>query len=147
VDGSPCARKAFDVAAELVKAAAAGDRPKDSSVLYILTVVQPVPVAGGSRAGGGGRKGLQSSLESLAEKDARVLLAEYATMADIRGIKAETILAKGHPAKVIAEVAAARGADMIAVGSRGLGGVRGMILGSVSHAVLHNSKVPVLVAK
>jgi nucleotide-binding universal stress UspA family protein len=36
-------------------------------------------------------------------------------------------------------------AQMLVVGARGLGGVRGMMLGSVSHAVLHHAPCPVAV--
>ena len=37
--------------------------------------------------------------------------------------------------------------DLIIMGSRGLGGFRGMMLGSVSQAMVTNSKVPVLIVK
>lgn len=37
--------------------------------------------------------------------------------------------------------------DLIVMGSRGLGGFRGMLLGSVSQAIVSNSKVPVLIVK
>lgn len=39
------------------------------------------------------------------------------------------------------------GADLIIMGSRGLGGFRGMLLGSVSQAMVTNAKVPVLIVK
>jgi nucleotide-binding universal stress UspA family protein len=41
---------------------------------------------------------------------------------------------------------ASHSAQMLVVGARGLGGVRGMMLGSVSHAVLHHAPCPVAVA-
>ena len=63
---------------------------------------------------------------------------------------------KGHPAVAVrrqivdgaardALLAAARSAQMLVVGSRGRGGVRGMLLGSVSQAVLHHAPCPVCV--
>ncbi|MFI7445995.1 universal stress protein [Nonomuraea sp. NPDC049714] len=49
----------------------------------------------------------------------------------------------GHPAPVLAD--ASRGADLVVLGSRGLGGLAAAVLGSVSHAVLHRAHCPVAV--
>ena len=57
------------------------------------------------------------------------------------------MLAKGHPAKIILYTAKAEKVDLVVVGSRGLGGMKGVLLGSVSSAVVQNAKVPVLVSK
>ena len=50
-----------------------------------------------------------------------------------------------QPAEAIINVADARGADEIAVGTRGLGIVRTAVLGSISHEVIARAKVPVVV--
>jgi len=60
---------------------------------------------------------------------------------------AEFKLLQGNPAQTILETAADCGADLIVMGSRGLGGIREFVLGSVSHNVVQHSKVPVLVVK
>ncbi|MGN9781063.1 universal stress protein [Nonomuraea sp. ZG12] len=49
----------------------------------------------------------------------------------------------GHPAPVLAD--ASRSADLVVLGSRGLGGLAAAVLGSVSHAVLHRAHCPIAV--
>ena len=63
-----------------------------------------------------------------------------------RGAGAElvTSLLEGPPARAIVAAADARDADEIIIGSRGFGRLRG-VLGSVSHAVLHEADRPVVV--
>jgi nucleotide-binding universal stress UspA family protein len=50
-------------------------------------------------------------------------------------IKVTTVLAGGDPADVILDQAKKVKADMIVLGSRGLGNIKGLFLGSVSHKV------------
>ncbi|MGX7826250.1 universal stress protein [Actinokineospora sp. 24-640] len=51
----------------------------------------------------------------------------------------------GHPARTLTDLAA--GAAMLVVGSRGAGGFRGLLLGSVSQAVLHHATCPVAIVR
>lgn len=53
----------------------------------------------------------------------------------------------GNVAETIAAYAAETGCDGIFIGSRGHGGLAGMILGSVASRVLHIAEVPVTVVK
>lgn len=63
------------------------------------------------------------------------------------GVSVETDILEGDAADTIVEIARLRGADVIAVGSRGLGAVTGALLGSVSSEVVHKADRPVLVVK
>ena len=53
----------------------------------------------------------------------------------------------GHIAKSILEVADEEGSDMIIMGSRGLGLLKGVLIGSVSQKVIEEAKIPVMVIK
>lgn len=62
-------------------------------------------------------------------------------------VAARTELLIGYPPKQILRVARELDADLIVVGSRGLGRMKSAVLGSTSHEVLANSDTPVLVVR
>ena len=53
----------------------------------------------------------------------------------------------GDPAEVIAQYAREKGCDQIFMGTRGLGRIAGMLLGSVATKVIHLTNVPLLLVK
>lgn len=59
------------------------------------------------------------------------------------GLDVEHHIFVGRPARILMH--ATRSADLVVVGSRGIGGFRGLLLGSVSQAVLENAAGPVMV--
>lgn len=61
------------------------------------------------------------------------------------GLAFESELVTGDPAAGLLEAAARLACDLVVLGARGLGPVRGMLLGSVSQAVLQAAPVPVTV--
>ncbi|MEK6965839.1 MAG: universal stress protein, partial [Thermoproteota archaeon] len=52
-----------------------------------------------------------------------------------------------HVAEVILDFAKGKKIDLIVMGARGLGSVKEAFLGSVSNAVVHKSKIRVLIVK
>jgi nucleotide-binding universal stress UspA family protein len=71
--------------------------------------------------------------------------AEAAAAAKDAGLDPETTVLSGDRAESLARLAADRGAGMLVIGSRGEGTLKGLILGSVAHKLLHLSPAPVLV--
>ncbi len=62
------------------------------------------------------------------------------------GVDAEVDVLEGDPAERILETARLRDVDLIVIGSRGLGAMAGLLLGSVSREVVHHADRPVLIA-
>ncbi len=61
------------------------------------------------------------------------------------GIEVSTRVYRGQPARVLVERAA--GADLLVVGSRGLGEFKALLLGSVSQECSQHSPVPVVIVR
>jgi nucleotide-binding universal stress UspA family protein len=59
------------------------------------------------------------------------------------GVDVETVVREGTPARVLLEEA--DNADLLVVGSRGLGGFRGLLLGSVSQQCAHHAPCPLVI--
>ena len=59
------------------------------------------------------------------------------------GVSVTPIVRQGQAAEVL--VAEAKGADLLVLGSRGLGGFRGLLLGSVSQQCAHHAPCPVVI--
>jgi nucleotide-binding universal stress UspA family protein len=66
---------------------------------------------------------------------------------DAAGIQYTHHIGVGDPAEVIVEYADAKGCDQILMGSRGLGAVSSLVLGSVATKVIHLAKMPVMLVK
>ncbi len=64
-----------------------------------------------------------------------------------RYLKADTYLEVGDPASCIIDFAAKSKCDEIVIGSRGLGSIKGVILGSLANKSIQVSSIPVVVVK
>ena len=62
-------------------------------------------------------------------------------------LKYEAVLLEGRPSSTIVEEAESRDVNLIMMGSRGLGGITGWILGSTSRKVVDQCTKPILIVK
>jgi nucleotide-binding universal stress UspA family protein len=85
--------------------------------------------------------------EKLSEQMAyaRAAIDRAQSLARHESCEAEAEVLEGSPPEQVVELARARSAPLIVVGSRGLGAVAGALLGSVSSAIIHRTDRPVLV--
>ncbi len=83
------------------------------------------------------------------EENSHKMLSEAKKLGELLGsdIKISTKLLKGGPGPVIVKEASEEKFDLIVMGSRGLGGLQDLLLGSVSNHVVNNAKIPVLIVR
>ena len=74
-------------------------------------------------------------------------LADARAKLDAAGLKYVSKMEVGLPVEVIAGYARDNKIDMIILGTRGLGSVSGMLLGSVTTKIIHATDTPVLLVK
>jgi nucleotide-binding universal stress UspA family protein len=83
----------------------------------------------------------EEAIEELGEK----VLEKARGQAAEKGVEIDALLVAKRAAEALIEVAEARGARMIVVGSYGDPPLKGMILGSTPHKLLHIAGRPILV--
>ena len=137
-DGSPHAKQAAALAARLAR------ELRETEVVLLNVGHIPAIALGGPGADIMVDYGM---LEEGFEKAGHAILDQTATA--FHGIDApvKKLYRRGEPSHEILAAATEVKADMILMGSRGLGQIGGLILGSVSERVLHGAHVPVLIVR
>lgn len=137
-DGSEHALKAAQAAAEIAK--------KFDADLTLLCVFDP-PIQT-STIGPVPQVPIDpETMERYADEVLTAVERSTGKVLDEAGVAYQSRCETGHPVDVIVNTAAREKADLIVMGSRGLGGLQSFLLGSVSDRVLHHAHCPVLIVK
>lgn len=81
------------------------------------------------------------------EENSAMLLSRALQLCKDKMVKAETIVLDGDPKDMICHATEQMHADLLVVGSRGLGKIKRAFLGSVSDYCAHHAKCPVLIVR
>jgi nucleotide-binding universal stress UspA family protein len=140
-DGSDPSKRALDHAAKMA-AMFEGE-------LIILTVVPKVSVPVYSNAELGAQAMDIASLQERMRENygQSIKKAEEEIHGLYPHLKVDTIITEGRPASIIVSEADKQGVSLIVMGSRGLGGITGWILGSTSRQVVDLCTKAILIVK
>jgi nucleotide-binding universal stress UspA family protein len=131
VDGSDHAEKALNYALNLAE--------KHDAKVEIVTVVDEVKMA---------PDWAREYSEKLREQAEEALISTFSKAVKQKpNIKISKCLAEGYASEEILICAEKGHHDLIVMGSRGMGLVRGIFLGSVSSRVVNQAEIPVLIVK
>lgn len=78
---------------------------------------------------------------------ARAVLEQAEDTASQEGANVRTKVEGGNPAEVLTRIAADEGADLLAVGNKGMTGVSRFLLGSVPNTVSHSAPCDLLIIR
>lgn len=140
LDGSELAANAVPIAAKLAR--------KSGATIHLLRVVEPLDVAPASEYPPDTtwlEPGETAQIMSDREADARIEVSDTATALRTLGLKVQTMVRIGRAASEILQAATDTDADLLLMATHGRGGLRRMLMGSVTTTVAQNATVPLLV--
>jgi nucleotide-binding universal stress UspA family protein len=131
VDGSAFATAATRYAVQLAR--------RLSGEILLLHCHKPFPITLGEPY-------FQQAITKIVEKS-EALLTPYRDLLQGSELPHEVRILEGPAAEKIVSVAKTEKCEMIIMGCRGRSDLKGLLLGSVTHRVLHSSPCPVLVIR
>ncbi len=131
-DGSENARRAANEAAGLA-------RELSSHVTLVYIIQHPPSQSRMVKA--------NFDVHSLLEEDAKSEIKHTIDIFETEGLAYTLKVAIGDPAAEIIGIAEKEKADLIVIGSRGFGTLKGVFLGSVSQKVTYHATCPVMIVK
>ena len=114
---------------------------RTDSELHVVYVGEVTPVYHPER------HGYRARYEELQEHARRLLEEQVHEVISAGGTVSRAHLRMGRPDEEIVVLGEEIRADLIATGSRGLGGMRRALMGSVSDSIVRHSHCPVLVVR
>ena len=133
VDGSPASLRALDFAIEMT-----GQNPGTSLVLLNVQNLSATDLTGVA---------MGSDWQEAASQASAKALKEAIGKAEVAGVAFKNIVRTGQTAEAIAQAAHDEGVGHIVMGTRGLGSIEGLLLGSVAMKVIHLAEVPITLLK
>ena len=129
-DGSAHARKAIDYASDIAS--------KYNATLYLIHVISETEIPEDLLEYVEVERIEEPPRSVYIQKIGEGIIGTAEKEVKSKGVKAvQSAVVQGDPAEKIIEFAREKGVDMIVIGSRGLGSVKGLFLGSVSSKVCH----------
>ena len=132
VDGSEHALHAARMAGGLASA-------MNSQILRVVVAYEPIPSYLGEPY-------LQRAIDARLNEAQQILQKAVETLGSVSA-DIHTELVEGNAAESIIEVARTRNSNVIVMGSRGLGRLAGLLLGSTSQKVVAHAPCPVLIVR
>ncbi|MFH7587697.1 MULTISPECIES: universal stress protein [Oceanimonas] len=138
VDGSKHGRKALELACHLARV--------DNAELHILHVPEVLPHEA-TLIWGIGAVAISDELKEMEALGNRILAGAEAEAQKLGVGNIYTHVDKGEPARTILKQTEKLGVDVVVLGTRGLGDLAGLVMGSVSHKVANSAKCGVITVR
>ncbi len=132
VDGSDHALHAARTAADLARTM----RPSELRIVAVYDFIPPYL----------GEPNMQTAIDARMESVKAIMQKAIDAVGDVP-CEIHTELIEGPAAEAIIEIAATRASNIIVMGSRGLGTLAGLLLGSTSQKVVAHAPCPVLIVR
>jgi nucleotide-binding universal stress UspA family protein len=136
LDFSPHAERALDMAVDLAPTLG-------TKTIHLIHVHHPPPIPAPLPGSGPSHH----EVEERVLEDAAAALEGLAKRVERASVGVQQAVYVGSPAEIICAQAAARGADLVVMGTRGRTGLRHVLLGSVAERTVAHAPCPVLTVR
>lgn len=140
VDGSEKAAKAAQQAADLASKLGA-----EMALLYVVPSLSPLVDTSYFSPDRFGN--IQTAILEEFQRQGQEILKKVQEGLSGYNLNITTEVASGHPADEICKIAKEGDYDLVVMGSRGLGEIKGYLMGSVSNRVSRHAASPVLIVR